>query len=160
MLQGDVAERQVGDTVGDIERAAVENVDRAQAVDPAEPGDRLAAALEEAGIEVAGVHHAKPSRERTRHPSDPGPDLDEHFACRVLAGEPEGLEVHRDLGIPRSDELGERLRVTGFAVEHPAGGLDDVVGALLSVGELPGHLPGEELRAAGHRASVAEAWAS
>ena len=87
----------------------------------------------------------------------PAPISTSTWRCRVLAGEAEGVEVHRDLGVAGGDELGERLRVAGLAVEHPAGGLDDVVGALLAVGQLPGDLPGEELRAARHHASVAEA---
>ena len=55
VLQRDVAEGDVGDVVGDGEAAAVGDLDRAQPVDLAEPGDRLPAALEEAGVEVAGV---------------------------------------------------------------------------------------------------------
>ena len=55
VLQRDVAERDVGGVVGDAQAAAVGDLDRAQAVDLAEAGDGLPAALEEAGVEVAGV---------------------------------------------------------------------------------------------------------
>ena len=77
VLQRDVAEHDVGDAVGDGERAAVGHLDRPQAVDATVSGHGLAAALEEAGVEVARVDRAEAAGELARHPPDARADLDE-----------------------------------------------------------------------------------
>ena len=72
--------------------------------------------------------------------------------CVVLAvAEPEAVEVDGHLAVAGRDELGERQRVAGLVVEDPAGGLHDLVGAGLLLGDAPGDLPGDELGPPAHR---------
>ena len=85
---------------GTARRAPVGDLDRAQPVDLAEPGHRLPAALEEAGIEVAGVDGAEPPGEGARHAADAAADLDQRPIGRRRRLQPELLEVHRYLSSP------------------------------------------------------------
>ena len=90
MLERDVAEGEVSGVVGQVERAAVGDLDRAQPVDLAEPADRLVAALEEARIEVAGDHRAELAGEGARHAADAGADLDQRAGVVVGSAQTEG----------------------------------------------------------------------
>ena len=131
VLQRDVAEGDVGGVVGDRQRAPVGDLDGAQPVDLAEAGDRLPAALEEPGVEVARDDRAEAAGERARHPADAAADLDERALVVVAVEELEAVEVDGHLVVAGGDELGERQRVARLVVEHPARRLDDFVGGRL-----------------------------
>ena len=129
VLERDVAEREVGDVGRHVERSPVGDLDRAEPVDLAEPGDGLAAAFEEAGVEVAGVHRRELAGERARHAADPAADLDDGALVGAVRAQPEHVEVREHLVVAGRDELVDGELRAGLVVEHPSGLPDDLVGA-------------------------------
>ena len=127
----------------------------AEPVDLAEPPDRLAATLEEPGVEIAGDHLAVLARERTRHPPDPAADLDQRLLFDVGRPQAEHGEVGRHLLVAGRDELLEREVLTLLVVEDPPGRADDLVAGRLLFGDPPGGLPRHELRSTSHRSDHA-----
>jgi hypothetical protein len=155
VLEGDVAEGQIGGVRRQIERVAVRHVARAEAVDLAEAADRLDAPFEKAGVEVACDDRCVLTRERARHPADARTDLDE----RLLIGGPtfgvggaqsEHREIGRDLGVTGGDELLERQFAARLVVEHPTGGAHHVVATHLLFAGAARRRPRNELGSAPH----------
>ena len=134
-----------------IEGLAVGDVHGLEAIDLAEPPDRLVTPLEESGIEIARDHTTEFPRERTCHPTDAAPDLDERPLVEIRRSQAEHREIGADLGITGGHELLQREVGTLLVVEHPARRAHDVVTARLLLGDEAGRLPRNELRSLPHQ---------
>ena len=145
VLQRDVAERHVRRVRRQVQGLSVGDVDRAEPVDLAEPSDGLVGALQEPGIEVARHDRSVLAGERTGHPTDAAPDLDDRLLVDVRCPEPEDREVRRHFRVTGRHELRERELGAGLVVEHPARRPHDIVAAHLTLAQLARGSPRDQL---------------
>ena len=133
VLEGDVAEDEVGGVVGQGQGAAVGHVAGLEMIRLAELGNRLAAPLQERGIEIAGHDLREQAGEACRHATDTAADLDYRLLGPVRTVEPEGLEVGEGLVVAGGHELGQ-ADVIATVVEHPTRLAYHCIGRVLGLG--------------------------
>ena len=107
VLERDVTEGEVDGAVRQIEAASVGDLEGSQTIDAAEAGDGLAAALEEADVEIGGDDMTELAGECRSHAPDARTDLDHRAILVLRVAQAEGLEVGRHLVVAGGDELGQ-----------------------------------------------------
>ena len=133
------------------QRAAVGGVTGLQPLGVPELGNRLAAAFEERGVEIARDDLAEQAREAGGHAADAAADLHHRLLGGVGRQQIEGLEVRHGLVVAGVDELGQVELAARDVVEHPAGFAHHIVGRVLALGGGTGGLPWHVLSTTGHQ---------